>query len=261
MRMEDLDPPRIVPGAAEAIYEDMRWLGLDWDGESTLQSEHHERYERALEILEQAGLAYPCTCSRREIAAISSAPHGVEGLGTPYPGTCRRGPSHPDRPAAIRFRMPDPPPSFEDGIHGRVDTAEWGGDFVLRRADGLWAYQLAVVVDDAQDGMTEVVRGDDLLPSTPRQIALHRALGYEPPAFVHVPLVLGPDGKRLSKRHDSVAIADYRDAGVSPERVVGILAASLGLAKGHSVRPSDLVGELRLEDLAHAPTILHHPMI
>jgi len=234
MRMEDLDPPRVVEGAAEWIYADHEWLGLDWDEGPYLQSERHGRYERALERLTEAGAVYPCTCSRKEIAAVASAPHGAEELGIRYPGTCRDGPGHPDKPPAIRFRIPEPPPSFRDGLHGPVDASAWGGDFVVRRADGVWSYQLAVVVDDAEMAITEVVRGDDLLPSTPRQIALHRALdgraGHAPPGWLHVPLVLNAEGRRLSKRDGAVAIADYRERGWSAERVLGLLAGTLGLS-------------------------------
>ena len=261
MRMEDLDGPRVVPGAAEAIAGDLNWLGLDWDegpaaGGPTgpyVQSERGDRYERALDALRAGGLTYPCTCSRKEIAAHASAPHGVRDLGVRYPGTCRDAPPRSDRAASTRFRMPEPPPSFEDGLHGRVDASAWGGDFVLRRADGTWSYQLAVVVDDSEMGITEVVRGDDLLPSTPRQIALFRALGRPVPRFYHLPLVLGPDGERLSKRHGAVAIADHREAGLRPTQIVGWLAATLGLApRGAERTPGDLLttfagAELSLE--------------
>ena len=236
MRMEDIDRPRVVPGAAEAILADLRWLGLDWDegpdvgGPSApyVQSERATRYAEAAALLQTQGLVYPCTCSRKDIQD-ASAPHGVEGLGRRYPGICRESPSHPDRPAALRFRMPEPPPSFVDGLHGEVDTRAWGGDFVVRRGDGLWAYQLAVVVDDATMGVTEVVRGDDLLPSTPRQIALFAALNLPVPRFFHLPLVLGGDGQRLSKRHGAAAIAELRSAGLTPEQVVGGLAHGLAL--------------------------------
>ena len=211
MRIEDLDAPRVVEGSAESICDDLRWLGLDWDEGPVWQSERHDRYELALARLREAGLVYPCSCSRKEIAALASAPHGDDDLGPRYPGTCRDGAQHPDRPCSVRFRMTDA-----------------GDDFVLRRADGIWSYQLAVVVDDAEMGITEIVRGADLLSSTPRQVALHRALGYEPPEFLHVPLVHGSDGARLSKRHGAAAIAELR-RDHPPEEVIGMLAGSLGM--------------------------------
>ncbi len=202
LRLEDLDGPRVVAGAADAIVRDLAWLGLDWDeGEGRggpcgpyVQSERQSRYEEAVARLGAAGHLYPCTCSRKEIAAVASAPHSDEE-GPRYPGTCREGPSHPGHPAALRFRMAEPSPGFDDGLHGAVPPGLGEGDFVVRRADGIFAYQLAVVVDDAAMGITEVVRGDDLLASTPRQIALYRALGLPTPAFLHVPLVLGADGR------------------------------------------------------------------
>ncbi|MCA9603835.1 MAG: tRNA glutamyl-Q(34) synthetase GluQRS, partial [Myxococcales bacterium] len=249
LRIEDLDPPRTVPGAADAIRRDLEWLGLDWDGEVQFQSTRGDAYRDALHRLEVAGHIYPCTCSRAEIAAVARAPHDDGELGLHYPGTCRRGPSHPERPAAIRFRMPGTPPPFVDGLLGEVDASAWGGDFVVARADGLFAYQLAVVVDDLAQGITEVVRGDDLLSSTPRQIALSGALGAEPPEYLHVPILLGADGGRLAKRDGSLGIGELREAGVSAERVVGALAETLGMP-GDPVPAEVLVP---LFDLARVP--------
>jgi glutamyl-tRNA synthetase len=229
LRIEDLDPPRVVAGAADAIASDLRWLGFDWDEGPDVggphapyvQSERYTRYERALARLVEAGLVYPCTCTRREIALASSAPHADDDAGLRYPGTCRDGPTHPERPASLRFR---------------------DGDFVVKRADGLWAYQLAVAVDDGEMGITEVVRGADLEPSTPWQVAILRALGHAPPAYVHVPLMLGPDGERLSKRHGAVSLAEHRDAGEDAPAIVGRLAASLGLVPECTrATPHDLV--------------------
>ncbi len=169
MRIEDIDRPRVVPGSADAICRDHEWLGLDWDEGPVFQSSHDEAYERALRRLEAAGMVYPCTCSRKEIAAIASAPHGDDGLR--YPGTCRSGVTQPGKLPAFRFVFEDPSPGFEDALCGTYPEGRTGGDFVLRRADGIWAYQLAVVVDDAEAGISEVIRGEDLLSSTPRQIA------------------------------------------------------------------------------------------
>ena len=261
--MEDLDGPRVVPGAAADWLRDLRWLGLDWDEGPDCagargpyaQSERSDGYLRALAELEGAGHVYPCTCTRREVAklaSIASAPHGE--LGVRYPGTCRQGTTHPDRDPAMRFRMDETPGGFVDGLCGEVDGSGSGGDFVVRRSDGLWSYQLAVVVDDIAQGITEVVRGDDLLASTPRQLALFRALGAEPPAFVHLPLVLDADEKRLSNRGGAPAVAEYRDAGHAPEALLGLLARSLGLIETPaSITPAALIPRMDLAALSREP--------
>jgi glutamyl-tRNA synthetase len=252
MRLEDLDRDRRVDGAAERIYDDLAWLGLDWDEGPVVQSQRIDDYSRALAALVTRELSYPCTCSRREVAA--SAPHGVAELGPHYPGTCRRGVSRPGRPAAMRFVMPEPRP-FRDELHGEINAEEAAGDFVVQRADGTFAYQLAVVVDDAALGVTEVVRGDDLLSSTPRQIALYEALDLPLPRFLHVPLVLGPDGARLSKRHGAPSVGDLRRSGITKEAIVGRIAASLGLAVGEA-RPVDLVADFDIARIPIAPVAL-----
>lgn len=234
LRIEDIDTPRVVAGSAESIIDDLRWLGLDWDEGPDiggphapyLQSQRSALYEATIERLRAEGFVYPCTCSRKDIAGLASAPHG--DLGPLYPGTCREHPSHPERAASLRFKQIGPAPAFTDGLQGEYPYPV-ADDFVLRRADGMFAYQLAVVVDDIAMGISEVVRGDDLLSSTPRQLSLYAACGARAPSFLHVPLLLGPDGRRLSKRHGAPAIAAYRAAGVSAERVLGFLAASLGL--------------------------------
>lgn len=198
VRIEDLDPPREVPGAAEAILRTLEVYGLHWDGEVVYQSRRTERYREALESLRAQGLAYPCACSRREVR-LTGRP-GPEG--PVYPGTCRFGPAG-GRPArAMRVLTHDEPIGFEDAVQGffsqRLEREI--GDFVIRRADGLYAYQLAVVVDDAAQGVTEVVRGADLLSSTPRQIHLQRLLGYASPAYVHLPVAVDARGAKLSKQ-------------------------------------------------------------
>jgi glutamyl-tRNA synthetase len=252
MRIEDIDRPRVVPGSADEICRDHEWLGLDWDEGPVFQSSHDEAYERALHRLEAAGLVYPCTCSRKEIAAIASAPHGDDGLR--YPGTCRYGVTKPGKAPALRFVFEDPSPGFEDVLCGAYPEGGTGGDFVLRRADGVWAYQLAVVVDDAEAGISEVIRGEDLLSSTPRQMALYRALGYPVPRFAHVGLVVDGDGTRLATRHRATSIESLRAAGCSPEQVIGELACSLGLtATAAPIRAEELVPTFELAEIARSP--------
>lgn len=261
MRMEDLDTPRVRKGSAEQLLEDLRWLGLDWDegpggpvGPYD-QSERLHLYQSALRLLDRKGLIFPCFCSRKDIARAASAPHEGEGRARLYPGTCRPHPHPPfgeelerdGRRAAWRFRVGPDRVEFVDRItgpfHHHMDRDV--GDFVLFRTDGVVAYQLAVVVDDILMGVTDVVRGADLLDSTPRQIALFQALGAQPPRFWHMPLVLGPDGKRLAKRDNAHSIAMLREAGRSPESVVGDMAASLGFAQpGASLTPRQLLESL-----------------
>jgi glutamyl-tRNA synthetase len=248
LRVEDLDPPRIVRGAHERIEEDLAWLGLDWDGSPVLQSERSAAYEVALARLEAAGLVYPCDCSRAEIARAASAPH--EGEETVYPGLCRdRDPEREmKRPPSLRLRVPDEVVDYEDGIVGpvRQNLAREVGDFVVRRGDGVFAYQLAVVVDDAESGITDVVRGADLVASTPRQVWLARVLGYARLRYAHVPLVVASDGARLEKRAQGITLRELRGAGLSAQRIVGELAFGLGLAETSTpVSPGDVVAGLR----------------
>jgi glutamyl-tRNA synthetase len=241
----------VVPGSADAICRDYEWLGLDWDEGPVYQSSHDEAYERALSRLEAAGMVYPCTCSRKEIAAIASAPHGDEG--PRYPGTCRNGVTKSGKPPALRFVFEEPSPGFEDVLCGSYPEGRAGGDFVLRRADGIWAYQLAVVVDDAEAKMSEVIRGADLLSSTPRQIALYRALGYPVPRFAHVALVVDGEGTRLATRHQATSIESLRESGRSPEQVIGELACSLGLTPTDApIRPDELVPSFELTEISRS---------
>lgn len=229
MRIEDVDLPRVREGSEASILRDHEWLGLDWDEGPVNQSARFDRYEHVLQRLHRR--VFFCTCTRRELQE-ARAPHGPPDA---YPGTCRDGPTHPERDAAIRFRA-EGRRRFVDLLRGEVEYPLT--DFVSRRSDGLVAYQLAVVVDDHDMGITEVVRGDDLLASTALQLELYDALEWEPPAWLHVPLVLGADGARLAKRHGSVGVEQYRDAGWSRERVLGLLAHSLGLRVDDS--PVDL---------------------
>lgn len=248
MRMEDLDTPRVREGSEGSILADHEWLGLDWDEGPFRQSERLEEYEAALDRLRAEGRVFECTCTRREVQD-ASAPHG--DMGPIYPGTCRQHPSHPERPAALRFRMRSAP-DFVDLVQGPRAGGD-PDDFIVRRSDGLFAYQLAVVVDDHAMGVTEVVRGDDLLDATPRQVALYEALGWIPPQWLHVPLVVGEDGVRLAKRHGAVGVSDYRDAGWSAERLIGMLAESLGFGDGSPTRLADLIADFEVSRLVEAP--------
>ena len=238
LRIEDLDRPRAVEGAEKDIVGDLEWLGLDWDNELTpnyYQSNRLHLYCEALDDFKARDLLYPCFCSRKELAEAMSAPHNSAGR---YPGTCRnlstekRAEREVKKNPALRFRVePGSIIEYNDLIHGslRSDVYEETGDFIVARADGIPSYQLAVVLDDIAMGVTHVLRGDDLLDSTPRQILLYHAFSTKPPIYAHVPLILGPDRKRLAKRHGSVSIVEIRGTGRSPEEVVGWLAWSCGL--------------------------------
>jgi glutamyl-Q tRNA(Asp) synthetase len=204
IRIEDLDPPREVPGAADAILRILDALGLHWDGEVVYQSRRHEAYRAALNALEQTGALYPCACTRKEIADSSLA--GIDG--PVYPGTCRPGVAAERTARAWRVRTESAPIAFTDRWQGRIERRlqQQSGDFVVRRADGLYAYQLAVVVDDAALGTTEVVRGADLLESTPRQIHLQHLLGLSTPAYAHLPVAVNAQGEKFSKQTGAAAV-------------------------------------------------------
>lgn len=254
LRVEDLDPDRSKEHFVEAALVDLAWLGLDWDGEVWRQSARGPAYRAALEALEAAGKAYRCTCSRAEVARAASAPHAGEE-GPIYPGTCRREGPKPGKPAAWRFAVAPGVVRFDDAVHGAVeqDVAQRVGDFVIQRADGVASYQLAVVVDDAAQGVTHVLRADDLLASTPRQLLLQRALGLPEPRHAHVPLLLGPDGQRLAKREGHWTLAGLRAAGARPEAVVGFLAQSAGLGDGSPLTARALVEDFSLERVRREP--------
>jgi glutamyl-tRNA synthetase len=263
LRIEDIDSPRIKPTATEEAMHDLRWLGLDWDGEAVTQTSRLPLYEAALEELKRQELVYPCTCTRSDIAAAASAPHSGEEV--TYPGTC----SHrrvadavalqaEGKPFAWRFRVIDSP-AFADDFAGEqhIDLNRAGGDFVVWKNAGTPAYQLAVVVDDAAMGVTEVIRGDDLIPSTPRQLLLYRSLNLMPPRFAHVPLVVGEDGRRLAKRHGDTRLSALRAAGVTPEALVGLLAWSCGwMEKSEPVSTRELASHFRLNAIPPAPFVL-----
>jgi glutamyl-tRNA synthetase len=233
VRMEDLDRVTSSPEHERRQLADLAALGLDWDGEVVRQSERFDRYDTAIDRLTAAGLTYACYCSRREIREAAEAPHGPLPDGA-YPGTCRRlTPTEradieaTGRRPAVRLASDGRSLPFTDRLRGPTVGAV--DDVVLRRRDGVPAYNLAVVVDDAAQGVDEVVRGDDLLTSTARQLHLARLLDLTEPSYAHVPLVLGPDGQRLAKRHGAVTLADLRAAGQSTTAVLGRLGTSLGL--------------------------------
>jgi len=198
VRMEDIDPPRVVPGAADDILRTLETFGLYWDGTVMYQSRRHGVYEAAMNMLERLDAIYPCACSRREIA--DSSVSGVDG--PVYPGTCRGGLTEGRAPRAWRVRVSGRAIEFVDAVQGRMvrDLAADFGDFVVRRADGFFAYQLAVVVDDAEQGISEVVRGADLIESTPRQMHLQNLLGLPTPDYLHLPVALSKQSEKLSKQ-------------------------------------------------------------
>jgi glutamyl-tRNA synthetase len=257
VRVEDLDRSRVRPGIEEEQLADLRDLGLDRDGPIVRQSERMELYEDAIARLDDRDLLYPCYCTRAEIRAAASAPHGISTADR-YPGTCRgltttqrAEREAAGRPPALRVRSQGARIAFEDRLLGRFE--EEVDDFVVRRNDGTPAYQLAVVVDDAAQGIGEVVRGADLADSTPRQILLARMLGLSVPVYAHVPLVLGPDGQRLAKRHGAVTLSDR---GEGPENVRAWMARSLGLAEaGEKPSPGDLLARFDPARLPREPTV------
>lgn len=256
LRIEDLDGPRVKAGADRAAMDDLRWLGIDWDEGPIYQSSRSAIYTAAAERLLAAGRAYPCICTRREVELAASAPHAEDGAAV-YSGACRgrfdtveAARAHAGREPAIRFAVSDEAVEFTDGFRGRtsINPARELGDFVILKADGTAAYQLAVVIDDAEIGVTDVVRGDDLIDSTPRQILLYDALGMREraPAYWHLPLVVGADGRRLAKRHGDTRLAHYRERGVPAERVVGLLARWSGIDAPDEVSAAELVSRFDL---------------
>jgi glutamyl-tRNA synthetase len=265
LRIEDLDASRVRPEARTGILDDLAWLGLDWDEGPVIQSERIDAYARSLEYLKQSEAVYPCTCTRGDIARAAAAPH-AEDEGPVYPGTCA-GRTAEDaaslaragRSFAWRFRVPAGPVAWDDLVLGptAVDPARVGGDFIVAR-EGLGpGYQLAVVHDDAVQGVTQVIRGDDLVPSTPRQLLLYAALGCTPPAFGHVPLAVGPDGRRLAKRDGSIKLAALRHSGVDRRRLVGWLVQSCGWTD-HIVPTTahDWIERFRLDAIPRVPWVV-----
>lgn len=269
LRMEDLDRPRVRVGSAQQILADLQWLGLDWDEGPDIggpfapyeQSVREACYQEALRRLQRRGRVFPCFCSRKDVQRAASAPHG--GGGAIYPGNCRRLDASvvetrrvaTGRQPSWRFLAVGEEVEFKDRISGPFsqNLAREVGDFVVRRSDGLFAYQLAVVVDDALMGVTDVVRGADLLDSTPRQIALFHELGLPVPRFWHLPLMRDESGRRMAKRQGAVSLDALRATGQTREQVVGRLAASLGLVPlGSELSAAELLETLDEDRFRHA---------
>ncbi|NOY43688.1 MAG: tRNA glutamyl-Q(34) synthetase GluQRS [Planctomycetes bacterium] len=265
LRVEDLDGPRHKAGAAEAMVDTLAWLGLNWDEGPYYQREDLTAYREATARLAELRHVYPCRCTRKEIQAASlSAPHGDQHE-LCYPGTCR-----PDANATIdvgllgaegvawRVQVPSGQTSFVDEFAGpqEYDVAQTVGDFLVGTKLGLPSYQLAVVVDDARQGISEIVRGDDLLSSTPRQMLLYDLLCLgPPPTYTHLPLVLGEDGRRLAKRHGDTRVSYYREQGVSAERILGLLAEWCGLAPRRQLTAGEFLRAFSLERLPRQPAV------
>lgn len=238
MRVEDLDGPRVKAGSAEHLLEELAWLGLSWDGPAVYQSQRSAVYAKALAQLASAGAAYPCTCTRKDVELAASAPHAEDAAAVPYPNTCRgrylSAAAAAAEGKAVCWRLCTNGESIavDDQFAGRreFELARLGGDFVIFKSDGLAAYQLAVVIDDAAAGVDAIVRGDDLLDSAARQIYLRRLLGLsETVKYWHLPLVVGPDGRRLAKRHGDTRLSHYRQLGATPERILGLIGYWSGI--------------------------------
>jgi glutamyl-tRNA synthetase len=265
LRIEDLDGPRVKSAAAAEAIDILAWLGLDWDEGPYFQRSDLAPYRTALERLAAQGYIYPCRCTRREIEAASlSAPHGDEHE-LRYPGTCRPAERTPfpaaaldDHGVAWRFRAPECVTGFIDAFAGphEHDIQATTGDFLVATKEGLPSYQLAVVVDDARQGIDRIVRGDDLLPSTHRQLLLQQSLGIgPPPTYYHLPLVVGEDGRRLAKRHGDSRLSHYRAQGASPERIRGLLAEWCGLGERRNMSAAEFLSAFQLDLLPHKPIV------
>ncbi len=257
LRIEDLDHPKHKKGADEALMDELRWLGFDWDGEVTWQSQRTHLYHKAMDQLRPS--LYPCTCTRADIQNAQSAPHPGEVLR--YPNRCRNrndvvwDATHPPAWRLALTSMDDG--RFTDGFAGvqRLTAAELQGDFVVARGEEA-SYTLAVVVDDAAMGISDVVRGDDILPATPAQIVLYQRLGYRVPTFYHLPLVVGQDGRRLAKRHGDTRIATYRNAGMTAGQLLTALAHSCGWTPSSPVTTlRDLIPYFSFETIPATPLV------
>lgn len=271
LRLEDIDSPRVKPWAMQQAVDDLRWLGIEWDegptddftGSPYVQTNRTAAYADALDRLRQSNLVYPCVCTRKDIQLAASAPHSADGM-TRYPGTCASWSQGDALPAAgsycWRFRCPASiQRSFDDLVAGpqSSDVAARLGDFPITRKSGEFAYQLAVVVDDADMGVSEVVRGDDLIDSTFWQLELYAALGWAVPRFAHVPLVVGADGRRLAKRHGDTRLSYFRDQGVQASQVIQWAAESAGLAEpGSEVSHHQMIERFCWENVAKQRVIV-----
>ena len=264
LRIEDIDSPRVKPWAVDATIADLQWLGLDWDsddsigsvscsgasfGAYTIQSQRLDFYQTFLSKLIDEQKVYACSCSRSDVAAAASAPHesptkALDGI--VYPGTCRSKALQPSQQEKFcwRWRLDEAQDRFTDGYRAdtRISPKRQLGDFVVAKQDGTPAYQLAVVIDDHAMGVDEVVRGDDLIYSTFRQRDIYRHFGWQIPKYFHLPLIVGPDGKRLAKRHGDTRLAHFKEQSITPQQVTGFLAWTLGLIdRPKTVTPQDLV--------------------
>ena len=272
LRMDDLDAPRVQQKFVDGVLEDLHWLGLDWDGPTLFESKSVPAYMQRANQLQKKGDAYPCTCSRGEIQAAISAPHASDPKVRVYPGTCRtRFPSVEaaeqvtGKLAGLRFRPATGHVHFVDLFAGPAsqDVAKECGDFLIVRRDKVPCYHLAVVVSDDHQGITHVIRGDDLLDSTPRQLRLCESLGLRPPRHLHIPLVVNEAGKRLAKRSDSLSLRDLRESGVSSAALVRWIAHSVGIdvSSNSTFTASEYVTRFELARLASSPlTVDEHQL-
>jgi len=263
MRVEDLDGPRVKAGAIEAMLDTLAWVGIDWDGEVMVQSRDLSPYEAAMRELAQRGMAYPSELTRTEIEAAASAPQeGAGGGEVRFPASLRpsiEARAFRDTATNWRFVTPDETVRFVDAFAGEQARrpSDSIGDFVIWTKRGQPSYQLAVVVDDHRQGVTHVVRGDDLLDSAARQMLLYRALGYgDRVTYCHLPLVVGEDGRRLAKRHGDTRVATYREAGVVAERVVGLVAGWCGVVPGRTMmRADEFAARLDVSRMSREPVV------
>ncbi len=270
LRIDDIDGPRLKAGADRQAIDDLLWLGLTCDDGPFYQSKNVQMHREAIARLIETRRAYPCVCSRSDIDRAASAPHADDGSAV-YPGTCRdrftsidEARQFASREPCLRFDTRGSIVRFTDRLAGYIETdlAARLGDFVIQKSDGTPSYQLATVVDDASAGVNLIVRGDDLLDSTPRQIALYQSLDLidRIPTYMHLPLVVGPDGKRLAKRHGDTRISRYRELGTPPERIIAMLARRSGIQLNASemdgVRASDLIGRFDLDQLPRNPLVI-----
>ncbi len=267
LRIEDLDGPRVKRSADQQAIEDLQWLGIDWDDGPVYQSQRLSLYTNAVDKLLNDRVAYPCICTRKEVELAASAPHADDGAAV-YPGTCRgkytsieEARKASGREPSIRFAMPDRVVKFHDEFKGDVSIeAKTLGDFVIAKGDGTPAYQLSVVVDDAEMGVTNIIRGDDLLDSTPRQLLLYESLGLQNliPRYWHLPLIIGKDGRRLAKRHGDTRLSYYRQQGVTASRVIQLLARWCGIENWQNIRSSsDLITPFDWQKIPRAAIIFN----